>query len=109
MQVRLLRNIACPAKPVNMRGLTTCGHVKTFSPLIISTDGSSNAHCFANCSIGDTAFQGRHEYIISKILTESITETKQRIHDDDTSYMHYCFILKTRAPRLKCSELKKEA
>lgn len=35
-------------------GLTTCGHVKTFSPLIVSTDGSSNAHCFAKGSKGDT-------------------------------------------------------
>lgn len=38
-----------------MRGLTTCGHVKTFSPVIVSTDGSSKAHCFANGNIADTA------------------------------------------------------
>lgn len=37
------------------RGLTTCGHVKTFSPVIVSTDGSSNAHCLASGIIADTA------------------------------------------------------
>ena len=34
--------------------LTTCGHVKTFSPLIVSTNGSPNAHCFAKGTNGDT-------------------------------------------------------
>ena len=37
-----------------MRGLTTCGHVKMFSPSIVSTHGSSNAHCFANGTMADT-------------------------------------------------------
>jgi len=35
--------------------LTTCGHVKTFSPVIVSTEGSSNAHCLANGTMADTA------------------------------------------------------
>ena len=35
--------------------LTTCGHVKTFSPLVVSTDGSSNTHCFVkDTNYGDT-------------------------------------------------------
>ena len=38
-----------------IRGLTTCGHVKTFSPVIVSTHGSSNAHCFASGNMADTA------------------------------------------------------
>jgi hypothetical protein len=38
-----------------VRRLTTCGHVNTFSPDIDSTDGSSNAHCFANGNMADTA------------------------------------------------------
>ena len=34
--------------------LTTVGHVKTFSPLIVSTEGSMNVHCFARGIIQDT-------------------------------------------------------
>ena len=34
--------------------LTTCGHVKIFSPTIVSTHGSSNAHCLANGNMADT-------------------------------------------------------
>lgn len=37
------------------QALTTCGPVKTSSPDIVSTDGSSNAHCLANGNIADTA------------------------------------------------------
>lgn len=44
-----------------MRGLTTCGHVITFSPVIDSIDGSSNAHCFASGSIADTVMHGKCE------------------------------------------------
>lgn len=38
-----------------LRILTTSGHVKTFSPDIVSIDGSSKAHCFATGNIADTA------------------------------------------------------
>lgn len=50
--------------------LTTCGHVKTFSTVIVSTDGSSNAHCFANGIIADTAKNGSP--------TESNGETRRK-------------------------------
>lgn len=32
------------------------GHVKIFSPVIVSMHGSSNALCFASGSMADTAF-----------------------------------------------------
>jgi hypothetical protein len=44
--------------------LTTAGHVKTFSPLIVSTEGSMNAHCFARGIIEDTEVKQRHHTLI---------------------------------------------
>lgn len=35
--------------------LTTCGDAKTLSLLIVSRQGSSNSHCFANGIMADTA------------------------------------------------------
>lgn len=43
----------------NISGLTTCGHAKTFSLVIVSTEGPTNAHCFANCTMADTATKTR--------------------------------------------------
>ena len=51
--------------------LTTCGHVKTFSPLIVSTDGSSNAHCFAKGTNGDTEIDRKNQGMAPNDLINS--------------------------------------
>lgn len=65
-----------------MRGLTTCGHVKTFSPVIVSTDGSSKAHCFANGNIADTATENNE---ITTTISQITISQKQRTREPSNS------------------------
>ena len=52
----------------NTSRLTTCGHVKTFSPVIVSTEGSSNAHCLASDTMADTATENSIKNVTRKAI-----------------------------------------